>query len=258
MRRKLIGVIVWVACVTAMQAQQQRSPWSGATRGAIPDGAIAYGREADGREQFACRGLYGGGMHLGKIASGFAGCNIGYGGREVTLPDYEVLVRPRRRDPIDDVLSAAAIAMGESRGARRASSQAASVPPSPPEAAKKRGIDENGEPYVDEQLADGTTKRTQTDRVTLIKPDGTREIHQLTMMNAPMPTPPELPGDPSQGRVWVERHNEQLLAMIRSLVNNDAAEMKKFTDAERRATSDDVFAQIAHRTEVATFLAQQR
>src|SRR5437867_4010313 len=71
--------------------------WLEAAGGALPAGAIAYGREADGREQFACRGAYGGGTHLGKITAGFSGCNIGYGGREVTLPNYEVLAQPRVR-----------------------------------------------------------------------------------------------------------------------------------------------------------------
>src|SRR5437588_11329164 len=73
MRRKLVGVIVWVACVTAMQAQQQRSPWPGATRGAIPDGAIADGREAGGRGQLADHAQYGGGLLPGQVPEALPG-----------------------------------------------------------------------------------------------------------------------------------------------------------------------------------------
>src|SRR5262245_30328918 len=107
MRVKLLSVVVCVACAASAHAQS-RSPWMSASGGQIPDAAVAYGREADGRDQFVCRGAYHGGTHIGKIASGFGGCNIGYGGREITLTDYEVLLGTARRNATADPLAAAA------------------------------------------------------------------------------------------------------------------------------------------------------
>jgi hypothetical protein len=77
--------------------------------------------------------------------------------------------------------------------------------------------------------------------------------------NAQPPTPPALPSDPREGRVWVERHDEALFDLISSLVGGDAAEMKKFRNAEQQATGDDLFQQIVYRTDIiANFLATSR
>lgn len=230
--------------------------WIGASGGGIPSGAVAYGHEADGREQFACRGAQGGGIHLGKITQGFSGCNIGYGGREITLADYEVLVLPQRARRIA-ARSRMSSTVSESPLLEARAVQAAEVPSIAPRSG--RGFDDDGQPYVEETMPDGSIKRTTQSGVTITKPDGTSKFYRLQRMtiNAPAATPPELPAN-SQGRLWIEEHNGQLLVMIRELVKNDAAQMKKFTDAERQATSDDVFAQIANRTRIATFLAQSR
>lgn len=259
MRGKAMGLIVWIACATSAHAQQPRSPWVGASGGAIPEGAVAYGQEADGREQFVCRGAQGGGIHLGKIASGFAGCNIGYGGREITLPDYEVLVGARSRGNIaEELLSAAVTARSDRMRSRRAAEASSPSEAPPPQTSASRHFDEDGQPYVEETLPDGTIKQTYEGGVWLIKPDGTKTYKGIAWSHAPMPTPPELPEDPKLGRAWMERHNLALLDMIRTLVNNDAAEMKKFAEAEQKAKDDGLFGQIAHRTQVASFLAQQR
>src|SRR5690349_14950664 len=117
MRVKLLVVIVFMACAVGAYAQQPHSPWTGARGGQIPDGAVAYGREADGRDQFICRGAYQGGTHIGKIASGFGGCNIGYGGREITLSEYEVFcwAGRQRNAAAAEFLSAAASAFADGR-----------------------------------------------------------------------------------------------------------------------------------------------
>lgn len=60
--------------------------------GPIPGNAIAMGVEGDGRALYVCRAPYKGGWHPGKIRAGFNGCNIGYGGREITVGTYDVLV----------------------------------------------------------------------------------------------------------------------------------------------------------------------
>jgi hypothetical protein len=257
---KAIFIIVaaWVFGAAALLGQEAGSRWVAATGGAIPRGAIAYGRESDGRQQYACRGELANGMHLGKIASGFAGCNVGFGGREVTLNAYEVLA-----NPVDKALfqtrAMSRVAVGAAAGRDlRATATAAAAAAAV--ATQRRGFDANGQPYIEETLADGTIQRTERGQVTLTHPDGTTEVIRPSyiMSNAPPPTPPELPGDASRGREWVERHDLELESLIRTLVNFDPAEIKKFEDGERKAIGDDLFAQIAYRTQIAQFLAKAK
>lgn len=63
--------------------------WVPARGGEVPGGAIVGGWEP-GRTLYVCRGWYRGGMHPGKIVG--TNCNIGWGGDEVLLDPYEVLV----------------------------------------------------------------------------------------------------------------------------------------------------------------------
>ncbi len=63
--------------------------WVAARGGEVPGGAIIGGWEP-GRTLYVCRGWYRGGMHPGKIVG--SNCNIGWGGDEVLLDPYEVLV----------------------------------------------------------------------------------------------------------------------------------------------------------------------
>ncbi len=255
MRGRVIGLVVGLVCIAEARAQ---SPWTGASGGGIPEGAIAYGHEADGNAQYVCRGTHAGGTHLGKIAEGFAGCNIGFGGREITLANYEVLVRTRVRRA-ETAADALAALLAENSGERGQRTRTASQPATSSGAEPERGFDEDGRPVVTVRLPDGTIEQRTPNGGTRIKPDGTREpIRGLVYANAPMPTPPELPEDPKQGRAWMERQNGQLLSVIRALVKNNEAEMKKFTDAESRAAADDIFEQIAYRAQVATFLAGGR
>ena len=127
-------------------------------------------------------------------------------------------------------------------------------------APAKRGFDDAGEPYVDEPLPDGSIKRTQQNGVTIIARDGTKKFipKGFIRSNAQPATPPALPSDPAQGRVWLERHNEDLLELIRGLVRYDEAEMNKFQAGERKRAGDDLFKQISYRTEIADFLAVNR
>lgn len=69
--------------------------WVAASGGTVPAGAIAGGREAaPGNEVlYLCRASFNGGVHPGKLRAAFKGCNIGWGGKETVVPDYEVLVR---------------------------------------------------------------------------------------------------------------------------------------------------------------------
>jgi hypothetical protein len=68
--------------------------WIPAAGGVVPQGAVIGGWYTGG-PLFVCRAPYNGGIHPGKIVG--ANCNIGWGGREITLPSYEVLVGPTPR-----------------------------------------------------------------------------------------------------------------------------------------------------------------
>lgn len=70
------------------------TPGSGTTSkfvwtGSKPGNAIAGGKEENGTTLYVCRASYRGGLHAGKVVNGL--CNIGYGGKEEALTDYEWL-----------------------------------------------------------------------------------------------------------------------------------------------------------------------
>lgn len=66
--------------------------WVSASNGQVPDGAIICGKEADGTPLYVARASYQGGIHPGKVRKEFGAANIPYGGQEVQVNTYEVLV----------------------------------------------------------------------------------------------------------------------------------------------------------------------
>lgn len=64
--------------------------WISARNGRIPMNAFVGGGE-NGRPLYICQGNYNGGTHIGKVVNN--NCNFGWGGREITVPFYRVLVR---------------------------------------------------------------------------------------------------------------------------------------------------------------------
>ena len=62
--------------------------WVPAQNGMIPGNAIPGGFE-NGHPLYICQANYEGGTHPGKIVG--SNCNFGYGGREVSVSDYNVL-----------------------------------------------------------------------------------------------------------------------------------------------------------------------
>jgi hypothetical protein len=102
-------------------------------------------------------------------------------------------------------------------------------------------------------------RRNQRSGVTTIAPDGSRKFvphNRRATLHAQAPTPPQLPSDPKQGRAWVILHNEQLLELIRELVNRDDAQMQTFTAKETQVAGSDLFMQVEYRTLVLQFLAR--
>lgn len=66
--------------------------WTTASNGKIPLGAVVVGYEANGEPLFSARAAYQGGVHLGKVRPSFGAANIPYGGKEIKVNPYEVLV----------------------------------------------------------------------------------------------------------------------------------------------------------------------
>ncbi|MEP7338858.1 MAG: DUF3421 domain-containing protein [Acidobacteriota bacterium] len=66
--------------------------WVPAAAGVIPRNAMPAGQEANGEILYVARANYGGGMHIGKIKAGWKAAMIPYGGREVPVSQYEVLI----------------------------------------------------------------------------------------------------------------------------------------------------------------------
>lgn len=64
--------------------------WASASYGAIPRHAIQGGYQHDG-PLYICQANYNGGIHSGKIVG--QNCNFGWGGREISVPYYKVLVK---------------------------------------------------------------------------------------------------------------------------------------------------------------------
>jgi hypothetical protein len=275
---RLTTSIVLLMCAAGPAAARQADvQWIAGSGGSLPPTAAPYGREANGQPQFVCRGQVAGAMELGRISSGMSGCSIGFERRELVLATYEVMARPA--PPVAAVATvtplspsmAEHVKLAHAATARAAIEEGrmqlpqppklpAAIPPTPADSSSRRGFDEHGQPYIEVTLPDGTIKRTQRNGVTLITPDGASQFipNQYAYANAQPPTPPALPDDPSQGMLWVSRHNDALFYLISDLVQHDENEMKKFSDGEREAAGDDAFAQIVYRTTIADFLATSR
>lgn len=74
-------------------ANAQPTAWVAVSDGSLPLGAV-FGRRDRGTPQYVCRGQHLGALHVGRLAG--PRCIVGYGGREVTLLAYEVLVGEAR------------------------------------------------------------------------------------------------------------------------------------------------------------------
>ena len=57
--------------------------------GSVRSSHFIGGNEKDGYMPYVCRGYYEGGLHLGKLRP--SGCNIGWGGKEVSISEFEIL-----------------------------------------------------------------------------------------------------------------------------------------------------------------------
>lgn len=85
MKSKLLCLLVFVTFTNFTFAQLEWKKYDGT----VPDNAVIGGRE-NGGDLAVCRALYKEANHAGKVIG--SNCNIGWGGEEIELPDFEVLV----------------------------------------------------------------------------------------------------------------------------------------------------------------------
>ena len=96
--------------------------WVSAAHGAVPAGAIAHGREPDGRPQYICRARFRSGVQLGRVSQGSPGCVVVSKGRPVTLWNYQVLTEissHEARKPRESVVDLVRRRLAESDPANR-------------------------------------------------------------------------------------------------------------------------------------------
>lgn len=66
--------------------------WEFAANGTVPEGAIEAGVAADGEKLYIARAMYGGAQTPGKLQNSHGCLYIPFGGAEVCVTEYEVLV----------------------------------------------------------------------------------------------------------------------------------------------------------------------
>lgn len=64
----------------------------GGSNGSVPFGAVRGGTDVGGQPLYMCSASYAGGLHPGKLRAQFGACYISYGGLEIAVKRYTVLV----------------------------------------------------------------------------------------------------------------------------------------------------------------------
>jgi len=83
--------------------------WTKVTNGQIPPNALVAGYEADGTALYVARAEHEGGQHPGKTSKPLGAIHFGWGGKEETKSDYEVLCcNPRQLACVRRVVCACA------------------------------------------------------------------------------------------------------------------------------------------------------
>ena len=78
--------------VNPYQVLTVKGTWVQAQGGQVPANAYVAGYDVGGEELYIALAPYNGGLHPGKVRPAFGAANIGYGGAEVKVYEYQVLV----------------------------------------------------------------------------------------------------------------------------------------------------------------------
>lgn len=98
----IILLFLFLVSTTAQNYKYLR--WVKVRNGNIPSQAVVGGEE-HGETFYVARANYMGGVHPGKTKNGWTSCNIGYGGKEIEVNDYEVLVYSESSTTLNDLLN---------------------------------------------------------------------------------------------------------------------------------------------------------
>ena len=82
--------------MTDYEVLMEAGIWEDGSGGLVPFGAVVCGQDEFGEALFVARAILNGGLHPGKVRRGFGGAFIGFGGREVQVHSYQVLISPVR------------------------------------------------------------------------------------------------------------------------------------------------------------------
>jgi hypothetical protein len=81
-----------LAALAASAASEPGLHWAAASRGAIPKGSLAVGKDANGRPLYACRARLANGADVpGMIREPLLGCSVVHGGLQWSIASYQVL-----------------------------------------------------------------------------------------------------------------------------------------------------------------------
>lgn len=114
MRKKILSSVVIGMIVTGVTSVANAG-WVSASNGNVPSGSLISGHEANGEKLYACRANYEGGVHPGKVRSAFGACNIGWGGKEIPVKQYQTYIVWQKATG-GKVPSSAIVAGNESNG----------------------------------------------------------------------------------------------------------------------------------------------
>ena len=92
LRRLAPAVALAVAAFAASAASEPDLNWVNASRGVIPKGSLAAGKDANGKALYACRARLANGADVpGMIREPLIGCSVVHGGLQWSIAAYQVL-----------------------------------------------------------------------------------------------------------------------------------------------------------------------
>jgi|GEM_PF-697673 len=93
MKKLLLSGLIFVTTLTITRSQTPGEIWVKIHSGnEIPSNAMIGGKDSDGSPLFVAHANYNGNWHPGKTRKSWNSASIEYGGQEIYVPDYEVLI----------------------------------------------------------------------------------------------------------------------------------------------------------------------